>query len=580
MTSKITYDVSTPNPHTHYFDVVLSLEGLSEMTTDLQMAVWTPGSYMVREYAKNVEQIKVYGEDGSELPAEKLNKNNWRVNNAGKNFKFQYKVYAFEETVRTGFLDESHASIIPAALFIFPVGIDVPVLIQFHPFFIWKNISTSLEMVDNDQWKRIAPNSDILIDSPIEIGNHSIHKFIAAGVEHELAIYGEGNYNTEKIESDIIKIINAEVSVFRHHPCTDDKYSNNRYVFILQNSNTGRGGLEHLNSTSLIYKRLGYTPESSYREFISLVSHEYFHLWNVKRLRPAALGPFDYTSENYTTSLWIAEGFTNYYDDIILRRANIITEQNYLEIAEKNINDVENAPGKTIHPVAQASFDAWIKYYRQNENSNNAQVNYYTKGGILAMLLDMQIIAHSDGTHSLDEVMREAYETFYLKEDRGYTETEFKLILEKYTGVDLTSFYADHVFGTVAIDYQKYFEPLGITLENIIKDTVETDLGISINDKNIITQIRKNSSGERGKLNVNDEIIAINNFRYTPTLLSTITENIFPGAFLICIVNRGGIIQSFEIQLQKTDKVNYKIIIDASISERQKKIYVKWLHLS
>ncbi len=580
MSSKIIYHISTPHPHTHYFDVVLNLEGASEITTDLQMAVWTPGSYMVREYAKNVEQIKAYSEEGNELPVEKLNKNNWRVSNAGKNFNFQYKVYAFEETVRTGFLDESHASIIPAALFIYPVVMDVPIFLQFNPHSSWKNISTSLEMVDNDPWKRYAPNRDILIDSPVEIGNHSIHKFMVAGVEHELAIYGDGNYNAEKIEEDIIKIIHAEVSVFGHHPCTDDKFSNKRYVFILQNSNNGRGGLEHLNSTSLIYKRLGYTPESSYQEFISLVSHEYFHLWNVKRLRPAALGPFDYASENYTTSLWIAEGFTNYYDDIILRRANIISEQTYLEIASKNINDVENAPGNEIHPVGHASFDAWIKYYRQNENSNNAQVNYYTKGGILAMLLDMQIITYSNGSHSLDEVMREAYETFYLKEDRGYTEAEFKLILEKYTGTDLTSFYSDHVFGTTAINYQKYLEPLGLSLENTIKDNIETDLGLIINDKNTITQIRKNSAGEKGKLNVNDEIIAINNFRYTPTLLSTLTENMLAGAFLIAIVNRGGIIQSFEIQLQKTTKVNYKITASNSSSEAQKKLYAKWLCLN
>ncbi len=172
MISKITYHISTPKPYTHYFDVKLILEGASDITTNLQMAVWTPGSYMVREYAKNVEQIKAYSANDTELKVEKINKNNWQINNGGKNFTFQYKVYAFEETVRTGFLDESHASIIPAALFIYPVDFDVPILIQFHPYPTWKNISTSLEMADNDPWKRAAPNRDILIDSPIEIGNH------------------------------------------------------------------------------------------------------------------------------------------------------------------------------------------------------------------------------------------------------------------------------------------------------------------------------------------------------------------------------------------------------------------------
>ena len=196
------------------------------------------------------------------------------------------------------------------------------------------------------------------------------------------------------------------------------------------------------------------------------------------------------------------------------------------------------------------------------------------------MLLDMMIITNSEARHSLDEVMREAYETFYIKEHRGYTEAEFKLILEKYTGVDLTSFYADHVLGTAEINLQKYFSPLGLTLENSLQNAIETDLGLTINEKNIITQIRKNSAGEKGKLNVNDEIVAINNYRFTPTLLSTITTELHEGAYLLFIINRGGIIMNFEIQLQKTDKVNYKITVDSTASELQKKLYAKWLHLS
>lgn len=566
---KIIYHVRMPQPANHYFEIEMHLNDFGQEIITLVMPVWTPGSYLVREYSKNVEAVSAKSVSGEIIPVDKIAKNKWQVNTA-KNIIISYRVYAFEESVRTCLLDADHASIAPAGLLMYAENMDCPFYLNIHPPADWKEISTSLEKIDNDPWKRKAINRDMLYDSPIEIGNHKVHHFSAAGVNHELAIYGAGNYSVEKLLIDFPKMVEEEVKIFQHHPCRD-------YLFILLNSNSLRGGLEHLFSTSLIFRRFQYAPENNYKEFLSLVAHEYFHLWNVKRLRPAALGPFKYDEENYTSSLWIAEGFTSYYDDLILRRCNFYSERAYLDVLEKNINDTLNPPGNFVQSVGEASFDAWIKYYRQNENSSNAQVNYYVKGSVLAMILDIIIIHYSRGEHSLDNVMREAYHTFYSELNRGYTEEEFKSILEKYAGENLNWFYQDHVFGTRQPDIKKYLALMGVETINANENAIESDLGIIINNKNTISQIRKNSAGEKAGLNVNDEIIAIDGFRFAENFLQTIMMGRKINDQLSITVSRNGILKEFKAIIQTTDVVNMKLNMLTDAPEEQLLLYRKWL---
>ncbi len=568
---KFTFHVRMPQPATHYFEIAFHIENIEDKFINLAMPVWTPGSYLVREYSKNVEAVAAKTNSGEEIPVTKTAKNKWRIK-GGKNIIVSYRVYAFEESVRTCLLDVDHASIAPAGLFMYPEDYDFPFTIHFHPPAEWKEISTALETVDGDKWKRIAGDKDTLYDSPVEIGNQKIITFSAAQVNHSIAIYGEGNYQTEKFLPDFSKIVEEEVKIFGHHPCSN-------YLFILLNSNSLRGGLEHLFSTSLIFKRFQYQPENNYLEFLSLVAHEYFHLWNVKRLRPAALGPFKYDQENYTSSLWIAEGFTSYYDDLILRRCNFYSERAYLDVLEKNMNDTLNPPGNFVQTVGEASFDAWIKYYRQNENSPNAQVNYYVKGSVLAMILDILIIHHSNGNHSLDNVMREAYSEFYLKQNKGYTEDEFKSILEKYCGQNIDWFYKDHVFGTKQPEVEKYLGLMGVEVKNVNENTIEQDLGIVINNKNIISLIRKNSAGEKAGLNVNDEIIAINGFRFYENFLPTIMTGKKTGDQFRITLNRNGMIRELQLSIQQTDVVQMKLNPAKEITDQQKMNYRRWLSI-
>lgn len=566
---KLVYHVSMEKPATHYFKVEMLVSDVTDETMQVKTAVWTPGSYLVREYSKNIDAVVAKDKNGSTLPVKKIDKNTWEVHCNKKDFSVEYAYYAFEESVRTSYLDDKHASIIPASLFMYLPKYDVPSVIHFHPFNGWQQISTSLEIAGANKWIRTAPNRDILFDSPVEIGNHTVEFFQVGDVKYEIAMYGEGNYNLEKLKTDFAKIIDEQTNMWGDNP-------NKHYVIFIQNSHKGGGGLEHLSSTSLITQRFGYEPESSYRGFLGLFSHEHFHLWNVKRLRPAPLGPFNYDAENYTSMLWIAEGFTAYYDDMFLRRAGLMTVNDYTTVVEGNINSTSNRPGNLVQSVADASFDAWIKYYRGNENTSNAQVDYYTKGATLATMLDLEILHGSNGKYRLDDVMKYMYEEYYKKLNRAYTEVEMKAAIEKFAGEDVTWFYTEYVHGTQPIDYKKFFAYAGLHCTDVNEGNSEVDLGVTISTANNITAVRRNSSAEKAGLNVNDEILAVNNFRFANNF-STFTSGKKEGDTLEITVSRNGILQTFTLTLEYNAKVNYQLMLNADASPEQKEIYKKWL---
>ena len=423
-TAKISYTVTFPEAQAHYANVEMHIDNLSQNSITLKMPVWTPGSYLTREFSKNIETVTVTS-NGKNLPFKKTRKNWWLINTTGKKgITINYNIYCNEISVRTSTVDVSHGFLSNAGIFLYPEGmLHQPSTIHIIPYKDWSKVSTSLEMVNNDPFTRYSPNYDILFDSPIEVGNQDVFGFDAAGVKYEVAMYGGGDYNPDRLKIDMAKIVEQETSIYGENP-------NKHYVFIVHNYSKGGGGLEHLSSTVLGASREAYGTEKGYQSFLSLVAHEHFHLWNVKRLRPIALGPFDYDNENYTTDLWIAEGFTAYYEDIILRHAGLIAANNYLNVLSNDINQVENTPGRKLQSVADASYDAWIKAYRPDENSANGTISYYSKGSVLAMMLDLEIINDSQAKYSLDDVMKYMYDTYYKTLKRGYTDAEFKLGLK------------------------------------------------------------------------------------------------------------------------------------------------------
>ncbi|MFD0794499.1 M61 family metallopeptidase [Mucilaginibacter litoreus] len=568
---KISYTVSFPEAQAHYVDVEMNISGLNQPSLEVKMPVWAPGSYLVREFAKNVESLSA-SIKGKDVAAPKINKNTWKINTAGVSaVTIKYKVYAFELSVRTSFIDVSHAFLSTTGIFMYPKGmVSNPSTVIIKPYKDWNKVSTSLEMVNGDTFTRTAPNYDILYDSPLEIGTQDIFDFNVGSTHYEVAMYGGGNYDKERLKVDMAKVIEAEVAVYGENP-------NKHYTFIVHNKLRNGGGLEHLSSTVLGASRDQYGSERGYRGFLGLVAHEHFHLWNVKRLRPIALGPFDYDNENYTTNLWIAEGFTAYYQNLILRHAGISDVKSYLGDMAGDINTVENQPGSKVQPLAESSFDAWIKGYRPNENSYNTGISYYDKGAVVGMLLDLEIINNSNGKYSLDDVMKYMYDTYYKGKKRGYTDAEFKAGFEKFAGKNLDDFYAKYINGLADIDYNKYLGYAGYQITDELAETNEPSLGVFTNTRKIITTVLRGGAGWVDGLNVNDEITAIDD---TPvTDVATMLKGKKTGDKINVTVTRDGQRIIIPVTLQRNNASRYTIVELPQTTARQIAVRNKWLKL-
>jgi predicted metalloprotease with PDZ domain len=572
---KISFEVSFTEPQAHYVEVEMDVSGLKKDQIDIKMPVWAPGSYLVREFAKNVEGLTAQSSIGKRLPVEKISKNTWRINTQEQStVKIKYRVYAFEISVRTSFVDASHAFLSPTGIFMYPDGlINTPATVTINPNKSWKKISTGLEPVISKPNTFYAADFDILFDSPIEVGNQDIFEFNASGVRHEVAMVGGGNYNKARLQKDMAKLVEQETAVFSVNP-------NKHYVFIVHNSTAGGGGLEHLNSTVLGAARFGYSNETTYKNFLSLVAHEYFHLWNVKRLRPVALGPFDYDNENYTTNLWIAEGFTAYFDNLFLRRAGFYTQAKYLNVIEGDMNLVENQPGTRIQPLSEASFDAWTKAYRPNENSKNTTISYYNKGALVAMLLDLTILNSTNGAKRLDDVLKAMYEEHYVKKGKGFTDAEFKAMAEKIAGISLNSIYDKYVNGTEAINYQTCLGYAGLDITDQAASSNDAYLGaaaIQKDGKLIVNSVDRGSGAWNAGLNVNDEIIAVDGYRVSELDKAIAQKN--TGETAVILISRDSRILSLDVKLSRNPTLKYKITPADNASAKQLAIRAKWLSL-
>lgn len=572
-TVQIAYTVTFPEAQAHYADVEMHISGLNQAVLDLKMPVWTPGSYLVREFAKNIEAFSA-SSGNKMLAAPKITKNCWRIHTEGLNaVTVKYRVYCFEVSVRTSFVDASHAFLSTSGIFIYPDKmIHQPSSVHIVPYKGWTKVSTSLEEVNGDAFTRTAPNYDILFDSPIEVGNQDVFGFDAAGVKYEVCMVGGGNYDKERLKVDMAKIAEQETAVFNENP-------NKHYVFIVHNYLRGGGGLEHLSSTTLGASRDSYGTEAGYHNFLTLVAHEHFHLWNVKRLRPFALGPFNYDEENYTTNLWIAEGFTAYYQNIILRHANLTAPDDYLGEVATGISVIENQPGLKVQPLSESSFDAWIKAYRPNENSINTTISYYDKGAVVGMLLDLEIINDSKGKYSLDDVMKYMYDTYYKTKKRGYTDAEFKQGFEKFAGKNLDDFYKKYINGLTPIDYNKYLGYAGYKIIDELADSSDPTLGVNIarDGKKIVNTVLRGTAAWIDGINVGDELVSIDGVPVTDA--TTMLNGKKVGDKISVAVLRDGLPLTLEVTLLRNNKVKYKVQELPDVTPQQLVVRKKWLKL-
>jgi predicted metalloprotease with PDZ domain len=552
---KIDFEVSFKEPQAHYVEVAMNITGLTTDYVDVKMPVWAPGSYLVREFSKSVESFGATA-GGKDLKFEKVRKNAWRIHGVkSKAIKINYRVYAFEVSVRTPFIDASHAFLSSSAIFMYPDGmLSLPSTVKVIPFKGWSKVSTGLEPVTGQAFTYHATDFDILFDSPIEVGNQEIFDFMASGVKHEVAMYGGGTYDVNRLKVDMAKVIEQETAIYGENP-------NKHYTFIVHNFASGGGGLEHLNSTVLGAAHDQYSSETGYKNFLKLVAHEYHHLWNVKRLRPVALGPFDYDNENYTTNLWIAEGFTAYYENKVMLRAGFTPADEFAAELTKAVATVENTPGTRVQSAALASYDAWIKYYRPNENSSNTSVSYYSKGEVIGLIMDLEIAHATKGKKSLDDVMKAMYlQCKTLK--RGYTDAEFKLKVEEVSGISFNDFYAKYVNGTAPVDYVKYLGYAGISVKNENEGNQIPYMGIATEVKQgrlFVKAVSRNSPAWNDGINVNDGLAAIDGVPVEAVIdrMSVITSK-KPGDVVKFTVYRDG--APLEIKLTLKANPNLKLI--------------------
>jgi predicted metalloprotease with PDZ domain len=598
---EIAFTVSMPKPHTHLLEVEVRIKHVAAEQpaneTVLVLPVWTPGSYLIREFARHVQDFAALDASGKPLPWEKINKNSWRIMTGGaREWRAGYRVYANELSVRTSEVNSEHAFLNNATVLMYPEGLlRAPSTLHVLAPQPWK-VATGLPPAPGPKNTFRAENFDVLYDSPVEVSDFKTIAFEVKGVPHRIVIDGAGNYDPEKMRADVKKIVETEVALMGGEiPYRD-------YTFILHlRANTG-GGLEHLNSTALGYQRFGFGPEPkegregvnsagpgsppprTYRGFLSLVAHEFFHLWNVKRIRPDALGPFDYTKENYTKLLWVAEGFTDYYARLTLRRAGLISEQDFLKENAKAFQALQATPGRLVMSAEESSFDTWIKYYRQDENSINSQIDYYDKGAILGLLLDLEIRKQSKGAKSLDDVMRYLYVEFY-KQDRNYTPSDFQKACELMAGASLESFFTRFVRGREELDYDAALAAAGLRLDlTMAKDesaaVEKAHLGADLAEEDERLVVKKVQAGgpayEQG-LNAGDQIVALNNMRASKEFFDARVAEKRPGDLLTLTIFRADDLSTMLIKLGGRSNAVYRILPVASPTTQQKQIYRSWL---
>jgi predicted metalloprotease with PDZ domain len=573
---KVNYKLKMSNPQNHYFEVEMILEGFKQKEIEIKMPVWAPGSYLVREFSKNVNQVRAKDESIKSLKTSKKTKNTWLIDNSNKAKKISitYEVYAFELSVRTSFLDLTHGFVSGSGVFMYVSGNqEIAGSLEIVPYKDFKKITTALPKstisIAKDGSETFQfENYDQLVDCPIEIGNQVVFDFVASGVKHTVAMYGEANYDIEKLKKDMPKVIDAETAVFDENP-------NKEYVFIVHNVVNGQGGLEHMNSTTLSVNRWTYSG-SNYINFLNLVAHEYFHLWNVKRLRPIELGPFNYDQENYTNLLWVMEGFTSYYDELILRRIGLVSQEEFVSKIQSTVNYVEGTVGSRVQSLAHSSFDAWIKGYRPNENSSNTTMTYYSRGQVIAAIFDVMMVTKYNGKKGLDDFMRHVYLKYAKELKRGITDQEFKKELEDFLGQDLTPFYAKYIEGTEIPPYNEYFSKVGVTVN--YTGSKKPSFGATLKQeagKVLVKNVRSESSAEKAGLSVNDEIIACDGYRVDQSACESYVNSMAEGDETELLISRDDIVFPLLVKMYTFEKPQFSFSI--STNETTKNLFSYWL---
>ncbi len=515
----IAYHVEIPSPNTHSAAVSVTVPGVAG-GAEFSIPAWTPGSYLLREFARYLDEPTATI-DGRSVACTKVGKGTWRVEGSGE-LRINYGFYGHELTVRTPHIDGSHAYFLGTNALVYLHGrqseehrvtLDTPEG--------W-NVYCALP---NDGGAWVASDYDVLGDTPFECGpDHVVHEFEAMGVPHRFIFWGADAVTLDlpKLEADTRALIETNAKTF------DGNLPYENYDIVFHISSGLRGGLEHLNSTVLATPWRYFDTEKGYKEMLELISHEHFHVWNVKRIRPAALGPFDYQNENHTTALWVVEGFTSYFDALNCARAGVVDGAHYLQRLGEDLSKFAKTPGRHGQSVAQASWDAWIRLYRPDENTPNRTVSYYLKGALVSLALDLEIRNRTSGKHELRDVMALLWSDFRETGD-GYADDSIPEAIRRATGVNANDLVARLVHGTDDPDFEPLLESHGIELSREGSDDPWLGLDLKpVPEGAKVTHVRADGPQHGGSVYPGDIIVALDGRKVSAKSMPAIASRMKP----------------------------------------------------
>ena len=565
-------NLSMEHPATHYYHVVFRAEGLKGAAQDFKLPAWTPGYYRIMDYSKNLVNFRASDGAGHPLDWSKTAKNTWHVDSHNaQSITISYDVYAFNPFVAESFLDDTRGYITPASLFLYVAGrIQRPVTLAIHPYSGWNTVGLGLDPVAGQPNTFSAPDFDLLYDCPILMGNQEVRTFEVQGVPHTLVIENVTNVDHAKITADLKRMVESAVRIIGEIPYR-------HYTFLAMGA--GGGGIEHLTSAAMMFNGSTLSDPAGYSRWLSFVAHEYFHTYNIKRIRPIALGPFDYDKENYTDMLWVSEGFTVYYEDLILVRAGLMTCDQYFERVQKNIQHYENSPGHLIQSAAESSFDTWIKGMNRGEYFSNTTISYYDKGAALGLLLDLKIRNETANRRSLDDVMRALYQKYYKERKRGFTDQEFREECDSAAGIPLPEVF-EYATTVANIDYRKYlaYAGLDIDLAPIAQPAAFLGADTQFQDGNlVISSVEWDSPAQRAGLMAQDQVLALDGTRVSAKSLEETLKSKKADDKIHVLLSRRGAVREIDVVLGQKMERSFKIKPAANPAAIQAAILDDWL---
>ena len=589
---KLAYELAMPKPETHLYHVELRVEGAPKGPLRFVMPAWAPGSYLIRDFARHVQDFEASdGVEGKPLGWERVDKQTWEVDASGaRRVVVRYRVYANELSVQTAHLDATHAYGNGTSLFMYLDGAkQEPATLTVRPPRGW---TVDLPLRSTGPNRFAAADYDELVDAPWEIGTHRRFEFRVLGKRHRVALYGRGNEDADRIVADLQRIVAEEAAIFGELPYRE-------YLFIIHLSDKPGGGLEHRGSNTSTVERWTFQPGKKYEDFLALEAHEFFHTWNVKRLRPAVLGPFDYTKEVHTTLLWAMEGITSYYDHLVLVRAGLISEERYREFTAETITKLRQQPGRFKLSLAQSSFLTWVKLYKQDANWMNTGVSYYLKGELVALCLDLAIRDRTDGRKSLDDVMRALYAKYPfdgpgIPEDHTDGVDGWRETIEEVTGLSWRAFWSKYIEGTDEVDFEDFLVKVGWKLAPVLRDEHAEEkerkgdyagpgawLGIEAKevDRRLrIAHVLVASPAMDAGLNAEDEIVAIDGLQAKDKewLEKRLREKL-PGDYVTLHFFRRGELVEKRVMLGDNPPEKWIIELPKDAGARAKRLREAWL---